>query len=621
MTHAYKSVGWNRQKKIYDRVLLGGVALYLLVFLGLGFVLHPDATAETLVIRALGTCALLLLHVILSIGPLCRLDRRFLPWLYNRRHLGVTMFVLALGHGAFSLFQFHALGDRDPLTSVLSPEQGWTVGLAEFPFQPLGVAALAILFLMAATSHDFWLANLTAPVWKRMHMLVYVAYALIVGHVALGVLQSENSPLLAGAMAVGLGWVLAIQLAAGWRERLGDVERTGPADTGASPPAPEGWVDACAVDEILDGRARTVTIAGDRVAIFRYDGKISALSNACQHQNGPLGEGRIVNGCVVCPWHGYEYRPESGQSPPPFTERVPTFNVKLAGGRVWIDPRPNPAGTRVEPAAIEDGARPAPPADASRGGFYVGYRKESPPELARFTGRAAVGVLVGSAGLAALLTASQSPFAEATFEFGQTRTLTGVVRADPYPVLDLFPPGAEPGGDQSREGLSRILLVARGKFGADSEIEAVTGRPATVEGSLIYRGDLTALELAPGSAQAMAGDASEGPAEVSLGVHTLRGEIVDSKCYLGVMKPGRAKPHKACAINCIRGGIPPLFVVTDAAGRQDHLLLVDAQGLPVNRRVLSVVAEPLEITGEVSRRENFLYLAADPESYNRIAER
>ena len=68
---------------------------------------------------ALGTAALLLLHVILCIGPLCRLDRRFLPLLYNRRHLGVTMFLLALAHGTFSIFQFHALGNLNPLVSLL----------------------------------------------------------------------------------------------------------------------------------------------------------------------------------------------------------------------------------------------------------------------------------------------------------------------------------------------------------------------------------------------------------------------------------------------------------------------------------------------------------------------
>ena len=111
MSVAYQAVGWNRAKKIYDAVLASGLAIYLGTFLGLGALLQPDATAETLLIRALGTAAILLLHVILCIGPLCRLDRRFLPLLYNRRHLGVTMFILALAHGIFALIQFHALGD------------------------------------------------------------------------------------------------------------------------------------------------------------------------------------------------------------------------------------------------------------------------------------------------------------------------------------------------------------------------------------------------------------------------------------------------------------------------------------------------------------------------------
>jgi DMSO/TMAO reductase YedYZ heme-binding membrane subunit len=108
---AYQAVQWNRQKRIYDLWLWLGIVAYLVAFSGLGAVLFPDITAETLLIRGLGTAALLLLHVVLSIGPLCRLDPRFLPLLYNRRHMGVSLFVLGLAHGLFSIIQFHALGD------------------------------------------------------------------------------------------------------------------------------------------------------------------------------------------------------------------------------------------------------------------------------------------------------------------------------------------------------------------------------------------------------------------------------------------------------------------------------------------------------------------------------
>jgi nitrite reductase/ring-hydroxylating ferredoxin subunit len=112
-------------------------------------------------------------------------------------------------------------------------------------------------------------------------------------------------------------------------------------------------VDACAVADIPENRARIVCVSGERVAIFRYDGKISAVSNVCQHQNGPLGEGKIVFGCITCPWHGYQYLPETGASPPPFVEKVPTFNVRVQNGRVLVHPKPNPAGTKAEPALIE----------------------------------------------------------------------------------------------------------------------------------------------------------------------------------------------------------------------------------------------------------------------------
>ncbi len=346
MSLNYQAVGWNRQKRIYDLVIAAGVVLYLALFIGAGSVIRPEATIETLLIRAFGTGALLMLHVVLSIGPLCRLDSRFLPLLYNRRHLGVATFLLGAAHGLFALFQFHALGDVNPLVSVLisNPQYG---SLAQFPFQVLGLAALLILFLMAATSHDFWLANLSAPVWKSLHMLVYVAYGLLVAHVVLGVLQAESGPWLSGTLGAGLFWVLGLHLVAGRRERAADAERTGP--------EADGFVEVCGVDEIRENRARIACLGGERVAVFRYDGKVSAVSNACQHQNGPLGEGKIVDGCITCPWHGFQYLPETGASPPPFTEKIPTFRVRVERGRVWVDPRPNPPGTRLEPVRIEDG--------------------------------------------------------------------------------------------------------------------------------------------------------------------------------------------------------------------------------------------------------------------------
>src|SRR5215211_443804 len=103
MGASYVAVGWNRQKKIYDIFIAVGCLLYLGIFISLNLIFYPQVTAETLLIRSTSTLAVLLLHVILSIGPLTRLSKKFLPLLYNRRHLGVTMFTLALIHGSFSI--------------------------------------------------------------------------------------------------------------------------------------------------------------------------------------------------------------------------------------------------------------------------------------------------------------------------------------------------------------------------------------------------------------------------------------------------------------------------------------------------------------------------------------
>jgi nitrite reductase/ring-hydroxylating ferredoxin subunit/DMSO/TMAO reductase YedYZ heme-binding membrane subunit len=319
----------------------------------------PSVTAETLVLRSTGFTAFLLLHVILSIGPLCRLDRRFLPLLYNRRHLGVLMFLLSATHGVLALVQFHAGGDRNALVSLLTSSPNW-LEPSGFPFHIPGALALGWLFVMAATSHDFWLRTLTAPVWKALHMGVYLVYACLVVHVSFGVVQSEVPVWTVWVVAAGVVWLgtlhtwTAVREARVDREHADGSDQRGDRDLAGPRPAPEAvWIDAGPVDRIPEKRGRIVCAAGERIAVFRYDGKVSALSNACQHQNGPLGEGKIVGGCVVCPWHGYEYDPETGAAPPPFVEAVPTFRVAVRHGRVFVDPRPLPPGTRVPPARID----------------------------------------------------------------------------------------------------------------------------------------------------------------------------------------------------------------------------------------------------------------------------
>ena len=347
MSLTYQAISFNRQKKIYSLIIALGIVLYLLSFLILCFFLYSEATFETLFLRATASCAFILLNIILMIGPLSRLQRAFLPLLYNRRHLGVSMFLVALLHGAFAILHFHGFGDTNPIVSVFTSNMDY-LSLREFPFQTLGFVALLIFFLMAASSHDFWLKNLSAPVWKSLHMLVYWAYALVILHAALGSLQSETSPLLIFALGLSLVFVIGLHLLSALKEAKKELS---PCEFDS-----EGYAYICEVGEILANRARIVQLSGERVAVFRYRNKnqdqISAISNVCQHQNGPLGEGRIVDDCVRCPWHGFQYRPQDGASPAPFQEKVPTFRVKVQENRVYVHPKPLAAGSYVEPAKV-----------------------------------------------------------------------------------------------------------------------------------------------------------------------------------------------------------------------------------------------------------------------------
>jgi len=343
----YAPVKWNRNKKVYDLVIVGGVASYLAAFLVVGSLVWTGDEAisfPVLVMRALGTCAFLMLHVVLCIGPLARLDRRFLPLVYNRRHLGVATFLVALGHAVVAVGYYHGFGVLNPLWSLLSiPDP--------LPFEWFGLAAFLVLFVMAATSHDFWQKALGGGAWKWLHMLVYPAYALLVLHVLLGALRAETNPLYPALLGVGFAAVAGLHLAVGRRER----RRDGPP---ARIPLTVTWVDVGSVDEIPEGRAKVVCLPGrERVAVFRYAGCVSAVTNVCAHQRGPLGEGKVVGGCISCPWHGWEYRPHDGCSPPPFEEKIATYRVRVEGRRVLLDPDPLPPGTPVEPARFEEARR------------------------------------------------------------------------------------------------------------------------------------------------------------------------------------------------------------------------------------------------------------------------
>ena len=250
--------------------------------------------------------------------------------------------------------------------------------------------------------------------------------------------------------------------------------------------------------------------------------------------------------------------------------------------------------------------RPQPTEDP----FYVGYLPRSPGSIASLI-RLTVGVvLVLGLGIGALLVSGQARFDDGVFEFGVEKKFRGLLVEHPYPLL-IVP---------SVEGGQPVIhyLAAFGKFGAGEIVEGFDVKPVEVSGSRIFNDRQSMIEVhaieeisdTDGSIRRL-----QSGTELRLGELTLTGEIVDSKCHLGVMKPGRGKPHKACAIRCISGGVPPVLRVEDSAGGVDYLMLISLEGESVQKDVLSFVAEPVEITGQVVRRGELLLLYADPSNY------
>lgn len=204
---------------------------------------------------------------------------------------------------------------------------------------------------------------------------------------------------------------------------------------------------------------------------------------------------------------------------------------------------------------------------------------------------AALLLLLGAA-VAALLAAGQAPFANSKYEWGEYREYSGVIEAEPYPIL-FESPAFFTGGDARRP----FLLVAPGKHG----LTGVERGKVRLSGALIQRDGTSMLEVQPGSLAREAGPARQDHSPLSLGTVTLSGEIVDSKCYLGVMNPGNGKVHRDCAARCISGGLPAAFVVRDTG----QVILLS--GLPA-KEVLPFVAEPVVVAGELVRQDSVFVL-------------
>ena len=118
------------------------------------------------------------------------------------------------------------------------------------------------------------------------------------------------------------------------------------------------WIDIGAEEELKKTPLQHITAKNAALAVSFKDGEFGAVSNACNHVGGPLGEGRIDDaGYIQCPWHGWKFHRCTGLGEPGFEEdRVPSFPLKLEKGRVLVDIA-NPTKRNKKPHAPHPLAR------------------------------------------------------------------------------------------------------------------------------------------------------------------------------------------------------------------------------------------------------------------------
>ena len=108
-----------------------------------------------------------------------------------------------------------------------------------------------------------------------------------------------------------------------------------------------------ALSELDRTMTHTIETTAGRYCVRVWQDEWIAHSAVCPHQLGPLQDSEIdAEGRITCPWHGFQYRMEDGQSPPPFTEKIATYATRISDGVVFVNPVPNAPGTPQSPSLL-----------------------------------------------------------------------------------------------------------------------------------------------------------------------------------------------------------------------------------------------------------------------------
>lgn len=245
--------------------------------------------------------------------------------------------------------------------------------------------------------------------------------------------------------------------------------------------------------------------------------------------------------------------------------------------------------------------------------FFVPYIKESlGPATKKFLKNCVLMVFFLIILGAFIFSFFQNPFKNSSFELTSETKVTGIFHESPYPMLRV---------NLANNEYKNIVLLGFGKSSANPFLEKLLtseknlqGKELSIEGNLIYYNGKTLLQITSEEKVKLTNNKGSLPTTSSFGLTSVEGEIIDPKCYFGVMKPGFGKIHRSCAIRCISGGIPPVFVSINQENQPQYYLLTDVDGKTLDKKILPYVGKPSKLTGQLENLEDWLVLKIDTET-------
>ncbi len=257
--------------------------------------------------------------------------------------------------------------------------------------------------------------------------------------------------------------------------------------------------------------------------------------------------------------------------------------------------------------------------------FYIGWMASAPGNFAKHI-RRVVFVLAGFVVIAGIVLAlGQKKFSTSSFEFGQLTEVKGIYQQFPVPSIKVMT-------NQDVFGHATYItmpLVGYGKFGAEgviAELEKeknmlLANKEITLKGTLLYSDGKTLLQIDKNDDPLVRINSIDTminiPVIKELGTVRLTGEVLDPKCYFGVMKPGHGKPHRDCAIRCIAGGMSPVFWVRNEQGEANYYLILDEDGKRMNDELKNYIAEPVFLDARAMQYDDWVILYTNKKSIKR----